>query len=442
MVRGARKLKLGAGALGLTLAAVVFAGFASPSFALVAVKPVVSHISPASGTTLGGNTVTIRGKHFTSSGKSIVKKVTFGSKAATHVHVKSSTSITVTAPAGTGTVSVRVTTTAGTSAKVSADKYTYSAPATKYLVTSSSYTPVAGTTVLISAQLADASSSPVHTSGVTVNWSESGTGGSFSWAASTTDAAGIATVMFTTSTTAGTSRTVTATDTLLRTGTSPTIITTAGPASQIALNAGNSQSATVGTAVTIAPSVIVTDANGNPVSGVSVTFAVASGGGSATGLSATTMATGIATVGSWTLGAVAGANTLTATSTGLSGSPVTFTATGTAGAATQIAVNAGNNQSATRGTAVTVAPSVIVTDAHSNPVFGVSVTFAVASGGGSATGLSATTNAAGIAAVGSWTLGAVAGANTLTATSTGLSGSPVTFTATGTAAARRLVRSS
>ena len=44
-----------------------------------------------------------------------------------------------------------------------------------------------------------------------------------------------------------------------------------------------------------------------------------------------TDASGIATVGSWTLGAAAGANTLTATSAGLTGSPVTFTATGDAG---------------------------------------------------------------------------------------------------------------
>ena len=61
-----------------------------------------------------------------------------------------------------------------------------------------------------------------------------------------------------------------------------------------------------------------------------------------------------------------------------------------------------------------------------------SVTFAVASGGGSATGLTPTTNAGGIATVGSWTLGASPGANTLTATtSAGITGSPLTFSATG-----------
>ena len=155
------------------------------------------------------------------------------------------------------------------------------------------------------------------------------------------------------------------------------------------------------------PSVIVTDAHGNPVPGVSVAFAVATGGGSATGSPATTNAAGIAAVGSWTLGTIAGNNTLTAISGSLSGSPVTFTATGTAGPAAQIASNSGDGQSASAGTAVSTPPSVIVEDANNNPVTGVSVTFAVASGGGSASGLSTTTDAAGIAAVGSWTLGAM-----------------------------------
>ena len=41
------------------------------------------------------------------------------------------------------------------------------------------------------------------------------------------------------------------------------------------------------------------------------------------------------------------------------------------------------------------------------------------------TGATQTTNAAGIATVGSWTLGSVAGVNTLTATSVGLTGSPL-----------------
>ncbi len=74
-------------------------------------------------------------------------------------------------------------------------------------------------------------------------------------------------------------------------------------------------------------------------------------------------------------------------------------------------------------------PSVKVVDQDGAPAAGVLVTFAVASGGGSVTGGSQTTNLSGIAAVGSWTLGSLTGANTLTATVVGLP--PVLFTATG-----------
>jgi len=205
----------------------------------------------------------------------------------------------------------------------------------------------------------------------------------------------------------------------------------AGIPTQIASTAGNSQSAAVGSAVAIAPSVLVKDASNNPVSGVSVTFAVASGGGVVTGSTVTTNATGIAAVGSWTLGTGVGVNTLTVTAAGLSGPPITFTATSVAGTATQIARIVGDSQSVFIGTSVVIPPSVLVTDAYRNPVNGVPVIFAVASGGGLITGGSVTTNASGIATVGSWTLGAAAGSNTLTATATGLTGARITFSATG-----------
>src|SRR5213078_3533180 len=94
-----------------------------------------------------------------------------------------------------------------------------------------------------------------------------------------------------------------------------------------------------GTAVPVKPSVIVKDAKGNPVAGVAVTFAVTPANGSITGASQTTNASGIATVGSWTLATAAREDTLTATAGVLAGSPVKFTATGTAGDAGSIAVN-------------------------------------------------------------------------------------------------------
>ena len=58
---------------------------------------------------------------------------------------------------------------------------------------------------------------------------------------------------------------------------------------------------------------------------------------------------------------------------------------GTADAAAVMSVNLGNDQSASRGTPVAEQPSVLVEDNFGNPVAGVAVTFAVASGGGSVT---------------------------------------------------------
>jgi adhesin/invasin len=279
----------------------------------------------------------------------------------------------------------------------------------------------------------DACGNPVP--GITTTWQVTAGGGSTIGGNTTTDASGLATVGWILGSTAGTN-TLTVTRAGL-TGSPVTFTATGvtGSANTIAVNAGNNQSATIGTAVAIDPSVIVTDGSGNPVSGVQVSFAVASGGGSASGLTQTTNANGIATVSNWTLGTVAGTNTLTATSTGLIGSPVIFTATGTTGAPSTITINGGNNQTAGVGATLPVNPSVLVRDIGGNPVPGVSVTFAVTSGGGSITGAAATTDGAGIATVGSWTLGPTAGNNTITATSAGLSGSPITFSATALAGA-------
>lgn len=187
-------------------------------------------------------------------------------------------------------------------------------------------------------------------------------------------------------------------------------------------------SGTAGAALATPPSVMVRDQKGDPMSGVPVGFSVASGGGSLTGAAAVTNSSGVASVGSWTLGTTAGANTLVASTGSLT--PVTFTATGTAGAAAAVTKTAGDGQTATAGSAVATAPSVTVRDANGNPVAGASVTFAVASGGGSVTAGSQVTNASGVATAGGWTLGATAGANSLSATVGSLS--PAVFTATGT----------
>jgi hypothetical protein len=81
------------------------------------------------------------------------------------------------------------------------------------------------------------------------------------------------------------------------------------------------------------------------------------------------------------------------------------------------------------GTALPAPLVVVVKDAGNNAVAGVSVAWAVGSGGGSVSAATSTTNAAGEAQI-SWTLGAAVGTQSVTASVTGLTGSPVSFTAT------------
>jgi hypothetical protein len=87
--------------------------------------PVVKSVSPSSGVLAGGTKVTIKGTGFLDA-----VAVKFGNTAATGVKVVSSTEITAISPAGTGTVHVTVTTAVGTSAKGTADEFTYSSHAT------------------------------------------------------------------------------------------------------------------------------------------------------------------------------------------------------------------------------------------------------------------------------------------------------------------------
>jgi adhesin/invasin len=277
----------------------------------------------------------------------------------------------------------------------------------------------------------DALNNPV--AGVPVAWSATSGGGSIT-PQSTTDASGIAVATRTLGTGAGTQTAAASVGGLTGSPVSFTASALADAASQVVKVAGDGLSGTVNALVPTAPQVRVTDQYGNPVSGVAVTFAVTSGGGLLTGASQSTDAAGLATVGSWRLGTIAGANTLTATAAGVA-SPATFTVTGLAGAATALALNDGDGQSAIVNALVATRPSVRAADQFGNPVAGVAVTFAGGSGGGAISGANQTTNASGIAMVGSWRLGTVAGANALTATAAGLIGSPVGFTATGLAAA-------
>ncbi|MDZ4673492.1 MAG: leishmanolysin-related zinc metalloendopeptidase, partial [Gemmatimonadota bacterium] len=168
----------------------------------------------------------------------------------------------------------------------------------------------------------------------------------------------------------------------------------------------------------------VGDAFGNPVPGTTVTFSITTGGGTITGGTVASDASGNAQVGSWTLGAAPGSNTLRATLP--NGNFSDITATGTAAT---LQVNGGNSQTANAGTLLPVLPSVIARNASNEPLAGVLVTFSAVGGAGSVVGSVAVTDAGGIARPGGWILGLTPGSNGLSAVAPGVP--PVSFTATG-----------
>jgi len=185
------------------------------------------------------------------------------------------------------------------------------------------------------------------------------------------------------------------------------------PAS-IAAQTSTTITATVGSVVSPAPAVRVLSASGEPVPNVSVSFTVGEKSGTVGNPTVATDANGVATAAEWVLGSVAGADTLTASVTGVA-SPVVFTATAAAAPASALVALSSPSGPFAVATSVTPKPSVRVTDAYGNAISGASVAFSVQSGGGSAVGGSVTSDANGIASVGGWTLGTHSGTQTLRA---------------------------
>lgn len=193
---------------------------------------------------------------------------------------------------------------------------------------------------------------------------------------------------------------------------------------------GNNQSATVGRPVPVAPAKRITDTYGNPVAGLSVDWSVIEGGGALLGPSAiVTDENGVSRVQAWVLGATPGMNRLVARMPGLP--QTTFVATATATGMPMMVIEAGDAQSAPVGMAVPVLPAVRLRDERGQPRAGVQVTFTVTAGGGAVDGAVASTGADGVARPQGWRLGAMPGAQTLTAASAGVP--PVSFRATALA---------
>ncbi len=281
-------------------------------------------------------------------------------------------------------------------------------------------------------QLEDAEGNPVAQQGRLIVAAVTPTGAALSGATEVrTDAAGKATFTGLTISGAVGERVLRFESSGLRTVTATPLQLAPGAATNFTAAGGNLQTAQAGTDVAALPTVQITDATGNPVPGAPVVFAVTGGGGTVEGGSAVTGADGRAAPTRWTLGANVGLNTLTATSTTVPGVSVVFTATGVLGPPAILTLVAGDGQSATVGAAVTIAPSVKLTDALGHPLPNVSVSFTVTGGAGAVTPATPLTDALGIATLGSWTLGLSPGLNTLTASRAGVPS--ITFTATGLA---------
>ncbi|WP_247538647.1 IPT/TIG domain-containing protein [Ralstonia pseudosolanacearum] len=116
------------------------------SYVAPASMPQVTSIAPATGSTSGGDAVTMTGSGFT--GAAAVK---FGALDASAFNVDTDTQITATSPAsGAGTVDITVSTGAGTSAASAADRFTFAVPAPAVTaVAPASGVAAGGTSVII-----------------------------------------------------------------------------------------------------------------------------------------------------------------------------------------------------------------------------------------------------------------------------------------------------
>ena len=204
-----------------------------------------------------------------------------------------------------------------------------------------------------------------------------------------------------------------------------TLTALAASADGLVLVSGDEQEAAAGTTLADPLVVQVTDAFGNPIPDVPITW-TAEGGGSVSETATATDASGRSSV-LRTLGPASGTQTTVASSEGLAGSPVVFTHTATAGSPSGVRPISGDEQTGSHGSALPDPLVVEVVDGGGNPVVGAAVTWVVTGGGGSLDPTTGTTDDNGRAST-TWTLGPGIGANSAQAIVSGVG--EATFTAT------------
>ena len=278
-------------------------------------------------------------------------------------------------------------------------------------------------------RVVDAFGNPV--SGTNVTFAVQTGGGSVGTATVASDAGGLAATTYTLGTAAGTgNNTMTASAAVAGNPNNITFTASAvaGAAAQLAIHTEPSATATAGVNFAQQPVVWVEDAYGNLVTNASgtVTATRNAGSGSLQGTPVVTIVNGVATFTSLHHN-VAGNITINFASGGFSTVTSTVVSINAAGADHLVMIQ-GNNQSATVATAVSANPTIEVVDAFGNPVSGVSVGFAVQTGGGHVGTATVTSDANGLAAT-TYTMGTIAGTtnNTMLASAT-VAGTPGSIT--------------
>lgn len=258
--------------------------------------------------------------------------------------------------------------------------------------------------------------------GVTITFSDGGKGGTFNPTSAVTDSDGDVSTTYTFPKKTGT-YTLTASAANFGSVIATETATAAAPQKLISY-AGARQTGPVGTVLPVALTAETKDAYGNPVPGVTVNFA-SNQGGTLNPRSMATNAKGLAAV-LFTLPTTIVKSTVTASASGLNNA--SFVEFSIAGPAASVVVNGGDNQTAPVGTVLPQSLAVLVTDQYGNPVMGASVMFSDGGANGSFGTNPATTGSNGIASQ-MYTLPAVAGSVTITATVPGVS-NPAVFTET------------
>ena len=283
-------------------------------------------------------------------------------------------------------------------------------------------------------RVTDTQNNPV--AGVEVTWAVTG-GGSISPASVTSDANGLAAAQRVLSSAFG-AQTAQATSS----GVTPITFTqTAEAANPTALLLISGDAQTAQTGATLADPLVVrlVDDKGNGVGGQNITWVSAPGNGSVDPQDATTSPTGYAQT-SWTLANHSGGYVVNAEFSGLPS--VSFTATASAGAATQLAFTQ-VPVNATADGDITPAVKVAIQDAEGNPVTSATnaVTIAIGSNpaGGTLSGTMTVAAVNGVATFADLSIDKAGNGYTLTASAGGLTGATSPSFDIVTGAANRLV---